>query len=85
MTATTFIYMYNSHLSTKIYPFFEHDVQKFDICLLVLYVKGAKDCGIEERNVGTHRNAKESSSVFGCRCRYLFHGHRCRVFGGYRC
>ena len=25
------------------------------------------------------------SSVFGCRYRYLFHGHRCRVFGGYRC
>lgn len=57
MTATTFIHMYNNHLENRIYPFSEHNIQKFDICRLLLYAKGAKDCGIEERNVGTHRNA----------------------------
>lgn len=57
MTATTFIHMHNNYLSNKIYPFSEHDVQKFDICLLVLYAKGAKNYGMGELNVGTHRNA----------------------------
>lgn len=46
--------MDTSNLSNRVYSIFEHDVQKFDICLLVLYAKGVKDCGIEERNVGTH-------------------------------
>lgn len=57
MTATTFIHMYNNHLRNRIYPFSEHNIQKFDICLLILYAKGVKYYGIEERNVGTHRNA----------------------------
>lgn len=57
MTATTFIHMYNNHLGNRIYPFSEHNIQKFDICLLVLYVKGAKNYGMGELNVGTHRNA----------------------------
>gem|GEM_PF-3741465 len=49
--------MYNNHLGNRIYPFSEHNIQKFDICRLLLYAKGAKDCGMGELNVGTHRNA----------------------------
>lgn len=57
MTEAFFISMNTSYLNKMVYSIFEHNIQKFDICLLVLYVKGAKNYGMGELNVGTHRNA----------------------------